>query len=98
MEIGIKSLLLAGIGALTMTYEKGMEMIEDLVKKGELTVSQGKELTEELKRKSTVKAVQKQDEPPLTAGHLREILSGLDLATKDELRVLRERIEALESK
>ncbi|MFQ9798065.1 MAG: hypothetical protein ACLR23_03135 [Clostridia bacterium] len=32
-----------------MTAEKAKEMIEDLVKKGELTVEQGKVLNEELK-------------------------------------------------
>lgn len=51
MDISLKKILLAGIGAMAYSYEKGTEIIEDLIEKGELTVAQGKELNEELKRK-----------------------------------------------
>lgn len=46
---GIKKLLLAGIGAVSLTAEKAKEIIDELAKKGEITVEQGKALTEELK-------------------------------------------------
>ena len=51
-EIGgdLKKLLLAGLGAAATTAEKGKQMIDDLVQKGELTLEQGKVLNEELKR------------------------------------------------
>ena len=39
-------------GALATTVEKGQEIVDDLVKKGELTVEQGKALNTELKRKA----------------------------------------------
>ena len=45
----LKKVLLAGIGAVAVTAEKSKEVVEDLVKKGELTVEQGKVLNEELK-------------------------------------------------
>ena len=45
----IRKLLLAGIGAAAITKEKGEEVLRELVKKGELTVEQGKVLNEELK-------------------------------------------------
>ncbi|NMM93369.1 phasin family protein [Bifidobacterium oedipodis] len=48
---GLRKVMLAGIGALATGYEKGNEIVEDLVKKGELTVEQGKALNTELKRK-----------------------------------------------
>lgn len=48
---GLRKVMLAGIGALATGYEKGSEIVEDLVKKGELTVEQGKALNTELKRK-----------------------------------------------
>ena len=48
---GIRKVFLAGIGALATTVEKGQEIVDDLVKKGELTVEQGKALNTELKRK-----------------------------------------------
>ena len=46
---GIKKILLAGIGAVAVTTEKSKEMLDEMVKKGELTVEQGKALNEELK-------------------------------------------------
>lgn len=47
----LKKLVLAGIGAVAMTAEKSKEIIDDLVKKGEVTVEEGKVLNEELSRK-----------------------------------------------
>ena len=41
---GIKKFVLMGIGAAAMTVEKSQQMVDELVKKGELTVEQGKEL------------------------------------------------------
>ncbi len=53
----LKKILLAGIGAAALTAEKTKELIDELVKKGELTWEQGKVLNEELKRniKTTIK-------------------------------------------
>lgn len=48
---GLRKVMLAGIGALATTYEKGGELVDELVRKGELTVEQGKALNTELKRK-----------------------------------------------
>lgn len=45
----MKKIILAGIGAVAVTAEKSKELLDELVKKGELTVEQGKELNEELK-------------------------------------------------
>ena len=50
---GLRKVMLAGVGALATTYEKGSEIVDDLVKKGEITVEQGKALNTELKRKVT---------------------------------------------
>lgn len=47
---GLKQIMLAGIGAMAVTVEKSKELVEELVKKGELTVEQGKVVNEELKR------------------------------------------------
>ena len=46
MELGegIKKILLAGIGTAAVTAEKSKEVLDELVKKGELTVEQGKVL------------------------------------------------------
>ena len=49
---GFKNIFLAGIGAMAYTGEKGKEIIDQLVSKGELTLDQGRELNEELQRKA----------------------------------------------
>ena len=46
---GIRKLIIAGIGAVAATKEKSEVILDELVKKGELTVEQGKVLNEELK-------------------------------------------------
>jgi len=46
----LKKVMLAGIGAVATTAEKAKEVVDDLVKKGEITFEQGKVLNEELKR------------------------------------------------
>ena len=44
---GLRKVLLAGIGALATGYEKSSELVDELVKKGEITVEQGKALKSE---------------------------------------------------
>jgi len=55
---GLKKILLVGIGAAATTVEKSSQIIDDLVKKGEITVEQGKELNKELQHnvKKTMEA------------------------------------------
>ena len=52
MDIGedIRKILLVGIGAAAETAERSRDIVNELVKKGELTLEQGKILNEELKR------------------------------------------------
>ena len=50
---GFKNIFLAGIGAMAYTGEKGKEIIDQLVEKGEITLDQGKQLNEELQRKAS---------------------------------------------
>jgi polyhydroxyalkanoate synthesis regulator phasin len=49
----LRKVFLAGVGALATTVEKSQEIVDDLVKKGEITVEQGKALNTELKRKAS---------------------------------------------
>lgn len=58
---GVRKIFLVGVGALATGAEKSQKVIEDLVKKGELTVEQGKSLNEELTRKATKAAADTQD-------------------------------------
>lgn len=57
---GIRKAFLAGVGAVALGAEKTTELVDSLVKKGELTVEQGKDLNRELtqKAKETVDGAQ----------------------------------------
>lgn len=48
---GVKKAFLAGVGAVAIGAEKSQDLVEELIRKGELTVEQGKTLNEELTRK-----------------------------------------------
>lgn len=58
---GVRKIFLAGVGAVATGAERSQQIIEDLVKKGELTVEQGKTLNEELGRKAAKAASDTQD-------------------------------------
>ncbi|KFI65292.1 cytosolic protein [Bifidobacterium cuniculi] len=49
---GLRKVFLAGVGALATTAEKGQELVNKLVERGELTVDQGKKLNSELAHKA----------------------------------------------
>lgn len=81
---GIKNVLLAGVGAVATTAEKSTEVFQELVKKGELTVEQGKELNQELKR-NLRKSSQRNDFESLVKDLTPEQLKALkDQITKAE--------------
>ena len=49
---GLRRMFLAGVGAVATGAEKTQEVLDEFVKKGELTVEQGKTLNQELTRKA----------------------------------------------
>ena len=86
---GLKKFLLVGIGAAAVTVEKSQQVIDELVKKGEITFEQGKELNKELQQnvRKTIDA-RKAD-----AQTLEEKIAGMG---KDELAALKEKIQEAE--
>lgn len=85
----MKKILLAGIGAAATTAEKSKEILDDLVKKGELTVEQGKVLNEELKH--NVKQTLKKDTP---AEDMADTLKNM---TPEQIAALKEQIAKMEA-
>ena len=85
---GFKKLMLAGVGAAAFTAEKASDVVDTLVKKGELTVEQGKALNEELKRKAEEKK-----EP-----EKKDVTSLLDGLSDEDLAKLKEAIAKKEEK
>ena len=98
----LKKLLLLGVGAASMTYEKATETIEELVQKGKLTVSEGKELGEELKRNIQEKAYdmaeKKRENGPLSKEDVLKIIAEYDLVPRTEFNLLKEKVKELEEK
>ena len=75
---GFKNIFLAGIGAMAYTGEKGKEIIDQLVEKGEITLDQGRELNEELQRKASETTKDMRD------GALEAIMRGMSPEERDE--------------
>ena len=94
---GLKKVLLAGIGAVAVTGEKSKELLDEMVKKGELTVVQGKALNEELKHniKSTVKEKVNVKVKTSSPEELDELL---DKMTPEQMALLKQRIDEMEKK
>lgn len=59
---GMKKVFLASVGAVALGAEKSQDIVDELVRKGELTVEQGKTLNEELTRKMRETADEASDE------------------------------------
>ena len=89
----LKNIILAGIGSAAYTYEKSGKIIDDFVAKGKLTIEEGKELSQELKRNIVTKtdAIK-----PLTKEDLIGVLNSKNFVTKDDLTTINERIDKLE--
>ncbi|MEF2783151.1 phasin family protein [Erysipelotrichaceae bacterium HCN-30851] len=84
----LKKIMLAGIGAVATTAEKSKEVVDALVKKGELTVEQGKILNEELKHNIKEKL--------RTPADVETISKDLEKVNKEDLSKLKAKIEELE--
>lgn len=99
MELGegIKKILLAGIGTAAVTAEKSKEVLDELVKKGELTVEQGKVLNQELKHniKESVKKNVNVTLKPSNPDELKDVLSKM---SPDQLAALKEQISQMQAK
>ena len=86
----MKKVLLAGIGAVATTFEKSTDLVDNLIKKGELTVEQGKILNEELKRKTKEKAKEAKEE--------QSVLERLDQLNDEELTAIKLKLAELEQR
>ncbi len=85
----LKKILLAGVGAVALSAEKSKEVVDTLVKKGELTVEQGKVINEELRRN-----VKEKLKDPVDVDSVSRDLEKLD---KDDLEALKAKIEELQA-
>ena len=91
----LENIVLAGIGAIAKTAESAGDLLEDLVKKGQLTVEQGQALNEELKHniKETVTGAAQ----AVQSKAVTNIVANMDRLTPDELAQIRKKMDELEN-
>lgn len=89
---GLKKILLAGIGTVAVTAEKSKEVLDEMVKRGELTVEQGKVLNQELKHniKNTVKKNVNVSVKPQSPEEL------LDKMTPEQIQALKSKLAQMD--
>ena len=97
MELGdgLKKLLLAGVGTVAVTAEKSKEILDELVKKGELTVEQGNVLNQELKH--NIKETIKTKTTPAPKAPKEDIKDTLAKLSPEQLAELKEQILKMEA-
>ena len=93
MQEFMKKAILMGAGLALMTTDKIREMVDDLVKKGELSEKEARETIEELKEKS--KQARAEWETRIDDA-IQAVLKRIDIPTHKELEELRERLAKLE--
>ena len=84
----LKKVLMAGIGMTAMTVDKADSIVKELVEKGRLIVEEGKDLEQELKRQS-------KEEAQEFLNKLDAKKSSVEYATKDDVKRLEEKLDAL---
>ena len=92
----LKKVMLAGVGAVAVTAEKSKELLDEMVKKGELTVEQGKVLNEELKHniRQTMKEKVNVSLKPNSPEELQEMIGKM---TPEQIADLKEAIAKMET-
>ena len=85
----LRKLVLAGLGAVAVTAEKSKDVVDQLVKKGELTVEQGKVLNEELKHNVAEKLRE-----PVSTETISKDIEKMDV---EDLEKLKAKIEELQN-
>ena len=85
---GFKKLALAAVGAGAITYEKTSQIVDQLVKKGEITVDQGRAMNQELKHNVKEAAEKQKQEFRDAAARARESAAAKQASKEDESRTV----------
>ncbi len=90
----IHKMFLAGVGLAAMTKDKIDEHIKELVEKGKLTEKEGREIADDMLKKSKQA---KEDIEKQVEELVQKTLGTLKIASKEEVEKLSARIEKLEA-
>ena len=93
-KVGFEKIIHASVGAITKTAETAGDLLEELVKKGSLSVEQGKALNEELRhdiKKSVDSAVQKAQSSAAS-----RFVDNMDKLTAEDLEKIRAKLDEID--
>ncbi len=91
----LKNALFASLGLVAITQEKLRNLVDESVKRGELTAEQGKKLVEDLLQRSQSEGKALSDR---IAHEVLQVLEKSPFASRRDMGRLEERVRALESK
>lgn len=94
LKDGLRKVFLAGVGTLANTKEKSEKLIDDLVKKGELTVEEGKTLNKDLTAKVASGAADLKSKTSDLRKSVRSVLYNVERMSREERDELLAKIEA----
>jgi len=90
----IHKMFLAGVGLAAMTKDKIDEHVKELVEKGKLTEKEGREMADDMLKKSKQA---KEDLEKQVEKLVQQTLGTLQIASKEDIEKLTARIEKLEA-
>lgn len=106
MKSEARKIFLTGVGTAALACEKAGDVINELIEKGKLSIDEGKELSEELKRnidnksegaKESIKT-KISDMTPLTKESLKGLLEEKNYCTKADMLEIKARLDRIEEK
>ena len=95
MKDTLRKIGLFGLGVATLTAEKIQEVTEELVEQGEMNKEEGKKFVAEVLQEKDKKLKEIGD---LISQKFRETVDKSGLATKDDIKCIKERLDTLDSK
>ncbi|MBP7462020.1 MAG: hypothetical protein KBA26_12085 [Candidatus Delongbacteria bacterium] len=90
----LKKAMLAGLGLVTLTTEKVEDIVDDLVKRGEIAENDKGKAVREILDKAEESARDLKDK---IETQIRDVIAKMPLSTKKETDELRQRIQQLET-
>ncbi|WP_111645228.1 phasin-related domain-containing protein [Paranoxybacillus vitaminiphilus] len=89
----IKKGLALGLGLAVTSKEQAEKMVHELVKKGELSLEESIDIMDQWIRQKKERKVELQR---IVREEFKQMMAKLDLATKDDIKKLEQRIQQLE--
>ena len=91
----IKKAILTGVGLASMTKDKVEELAKELTEKGEITEKEGRELVDDLLKKSEQA---KKDLETKIENAVEKVLGKMNIAGKEDIDRIEKRLSRLEKK